>query len=86
MDRLIIQHRETIRLLAEQRGVRNVRVFGSMARNTATAKSNVDLLVELESGRTGLALGGFLQDISELLGRKVDVVTEQSFKGQGDAL
>jgi uncharacterized protein len=78
MDRLIIQHRETIRLLAEQRGVRNVRVFGSMARNTATAKSDVDLLVELESGRTGLALGGFLQDISELLGRKVDVVTEQS--------
>lgn len=78
MDKLIVQHRETIRRLAEQRGVRNVRVFGSMARDTATATSDVDLLVELESGRTGLALGGFLQDVSELLGRQVDVVTEQS--------
>jgi len=78
MDRLIVQHRESIRRLAEQRGVRNVRVFGSMASDTATDASDVDLLVELEAGRSGLALGGFLQDVSELLGRKVDVVTEQS--------
>ncbi|SDX75870.1 hypothetical protein SAMN05421644_11225 [Allochromatium warmingii] len=78
MNALIEQNRAQIRLLAAKRGIRNVRLFGSMARNTASQNSDVDLLVELEDGRSGLALGGFLQDVSELLGKKVDIVTEQS--------
>jgi hypothetical protein len=78
MNALIESHRIQIRALAEKRGIRNVRLFGSMARDSATPSSDVDLLVELEEGRSGLALGGFLQDVSELLGRKVDVVTENS--------
>jgi hypothetical protein len=78
MNALIESHRNQIRALAEKRGIRNVRLFGSMARDSATPSSDVDLLVELEEGRSGLALGGFLQDVSELLGRKVDVVTENS--------
>jgi len=49
-----------------------------MARDEAREDSDVDLLVELEPGRSGLALGGFLMDVSELLGRKVDVVTEKA--------
>jgi predicted nucleotidyltransferase len=75
---LIEQNRQRIRMLAHQRGVRNVRLFGSMSRDDATEDSDVDLLVDLESGRSGLALGGFLQDVSDLLGRRVDVVTENS--------
>jgi uncharacterized protein len=78
MNTLIENNRAEIRALAAKRGIRNVRLFGSMARDTATQTSDVDLLVELEEGRTGLALGGFLQDVSELLGKKVDVVTEKS--------
>ncbi|MGZ8219699.1 nucleotidyltransferase family protein [Methylomagnum sp.] len=78
MHALIEQNREQIRYLAHQRGIRNVQFFGSMANNTATAASDIDLLVELEEGRTGLALGGFLLDVSELLGRKVDVVMEHA--------
>ena len=38
--------------------------------------SDVDLLVVLPPGRSGLALGGLLMDAQELLGRQVDVVTE----------
>jgi len=49
-----------------------------MSRDDAHPNSDVDLLVELEPGRSGLALGGFLMDVSELLDRKVDVVTEQA--------
>lgn len=78
MHAIIEKNREQIRYLAHQRGIRNVRLFGSMANDTATAASDIDLLVELEEGRTGLALGGFLLDVSELLGRKVDVVTEHA--------
>ena len=78
MDALIESNRNTILKLAAQRGIKNVRVFGSMSRDEATVNSDVDLLVELESGKTGFALGGFLMDVSELLNRKVDVVTENA--------
>ncbi|MDQ6954952.1 MAG: nucleotidyltransferase family protein [Mariprofundaceae bacterium] len=78
MDDLIQRSKGKILQLAEQRGVCHVRLFGSMVRDEARAGSDVDLLVELEPGRSGLALGGFLMDVSELLGRKVDVVTEKA--------
>lgn len=55
-----------------------VRLFGTNVRDEARKDSDVDLLVKLEPGKTGLALGGFLMDVSELLGRKVDVVTEEA--------
>lgn len=78
MDRLISRNKNQILQIAERRGVCHVRLFGSMARDDARPDSDVDLLVELEPGRTGLALGGFLMDVSELLDRKVDVVTEKA--------
>jgi len=78
MDDLIEKYRSQILLLAKENGVRNVRVFGSMARNEAGPDSDLDLLVDIEKGKSGLALGGFLFDVSELVHRKVDVVTENS--------
>ena len=76
MHHLIESRRAEIRALAEQHGFRQVRVFGSMARNDANEFSDVDLLVTLPAGRTGLALGALLMDVQDLLGRRVDVVTE----------
>lgn len=78
MSGVVEQYRDQILFLAKENGVRNVRVFGSMARNEAGPESDLDLLVELEKGQSGLALGGFLTDVSELVHRKVDVVTENS--------
>ena len=77
MHPLIEAHRSEIRALAEHRGIRNVRVFGSMARGDADETSDVDLLVTLPSRRTGLALGGLLMDVQKLLQRRVEVVTER---------
>lgn len=78
MHSIINTQRQEILAIAQRRGIMNVRVFGSMSRDDAELSSDVDLLVELKSGRSGLALGGFLMDVSELLGRKVDVVTEKA--------
>lgn len=78
MHALIEQHRAEILALAERHGVRDVRVFGSMARGDADDASDVDLLVSLPPERTGLALGGLLMDVQDLLRRRVDVVTEAS--------
>ena len=77
MHELIRHHRRQILALARTHGLENVRVFGSMARGDADENSDVDLLVTLSSNRTGLALGGLLVDVSELLGRNVDVLTER---------
>jgi len=78
MDPLVIKNRHKILALAKKNGVTNIRVFGSMAKNQASQNSDVDFLVEIEKGKTGFALGGFLMDVSELLHRKIDVVTENS--------
>ena len=76
MHTLIESHRAEIRALAERHGLRDVRVFGSMARGDAEATSDVDLLVALPPGRSGLALGALLMDVQDLLGRRVQVVTD----------
>jgi hypothetical protein len=70
--------RREILQIAAKRGARNVRIFGSAARGEADAKSDVDVLVDMEPGRSLLDMGGLLMDLRELLGRDVDVVTEPS--------
>lgn len=47
-----------------------------MARDDSNTASDVDLLVALTPGTTGLALGAMLMDVQGLLRRKVDIVTE----------
>lgn len=49
-----------------------------MAREDADDASDVDLLVSLPKDKSGLALGGLLMDVQDLLQRRVDVVTERS--------
>ena len=77
MHPLIENNRAEILALADRHGVRNVRVFGSMARRDADDASDVDLLVSLPPDRTGLALGALLMDVQDLLQRRVEVITER---------
>ena len=76
MHPLIKSHRRQIQSLAARYGIEHVRVFGSMVRDDAGPESDVDLLVTLPSGASGLALGALQMDVEELLHRKVDVLTE----------
>jgi predicted nucleotidyltransferase len=78
MHPLIETHRTELLALARRRGITGVRVFGSMSRDDSGEHSDVDLLVTLSPGTSALALGGLLLDAQELLGRRVDVVTEAS--------
>ena len=70
--------REEILRLTAQHGAQNVRVFGSVARGQAGDESDVDFLVELEPGRTLLDRIALIQDLEDLLGRKVEVVTDKT--------
>jgi predicted nucleotidyltransferase len=68
--------REEILGYAAEHGARNVRVFGSIARGEPGPGSDVDLLVEMESGRSLVDLVGLWQDLEDLLGTHVDVLSE----------
>ena len=56
---------------------RNVRVFGSVARGEAGPDSDVDLIVEVGPEHTSFFPGGLIADLEELLGKKVQVVTQE---------
>lgn len=60
--------REKILELASRHGVRNVRLFGSTVRGEDRPDSDLDFLVDVESGRTLLDVIALEQDLEELLG------------------
>lgn len=82
LNDLLQEKREDILRLAREHGAYNVRVFGSVARGEADEASDIDLLVDMEKGRSLLDIGGLLMDLQDLLGRDVDVVTEQGLRSR----
>ena len=76
------KNRDAILRLAAKHGARNVRVFGSLARGEADENSDIDLVVELDRGRSLLDLGGLQYELQEMLGCRVDVVTERSLRAR----
>jgi hypothetical protein len=74
---VVQQKKKEILAVAHAHGLINVRVFGSVVRGEDTPQSDIDFLVDLEKGRTLLDLGGAFVKLQELLGRKVDIVTER---------
>ena len=76
LDQLRQQWKPAILRLAAQHGARNVRVFGSVVRGEATDASDLDLLVDMESGRSLFDFIGLQQDLESTLGCKVDVVAD----------
>ena len=77
---LIEDRKKEIIRIAAAHGARNVRIFGSAARGEDREDSDIDFLVDLEPGRSLFDLGGLLTDLQDLLGRRVDVVTEKGLR------
>jgi hypothetical protein len=75
LRRLLLEHREEILELAASHHAANVRVFGSIARGEEAGSSDVDLLVDMEAGRSLLDQVRLRRALSDLLGVDVDVVT-----------
>lgn len=67
-----------IREIAARHGAKRVRIFGSYARGEQRKESDLDLIVDLEPGRSVLDLVAIKQDLEDLLGVSVDISTERS--------
>ncbi len=71
---------EALSLICRRRHIRRLALFGSTRKGTNRPDSDIDLLVEFETGRKPgfLALGGIEAELSALLGgRRVDLRTRE---------
>lgn len=73
---LLIEHRAEILSAAARHGASNVRIYGSVARGEAHPGSDVDVLVDMEYGRSLLDLAGLHLELEELLGFPVEISTD----------
>lgn len=74
---LLRTHRET---LAERYGVTELALFGSFARNQATDRSDVDVLVQFDGPATSESYFGVQFYLEDLLDRRVDLVTDKALR------
>jgi hypothetical protein len=78
MDQTLKEKRDEILKVAASHGAHDVRVFGSRARGEGRPDSDLDLLVTLDEHASLLDIVAIKQDLEDLLGCKVDVVTEDA--------
>ena len=68
--------------LAQRFGVAELSLFGSFARDQATGRSDIDLLVQFDGPTTSKRFFGTQFYIEDLLGRRVDLVTEKALRAE----
>jgi predicted nucleotidyltransferase len=68
--------------IGERYGISNIRVFGSVARGEAGGDSDLDLLVDVDSGRGYFDMAGFALDVEQLLGVYTEVATVAGLKAR----
>jgi predicted nucleotidyltransferase len=79
LKQLLQENREEILNIAEKHGAFNVRIFGSVAKSEETETSDIDFLIDYDLNKISPWFpGGLLMDLQDLLGCKVDIVTEKS--------
>ena len=81
LGRRVSINRRRIIDLAAAHGVRNIRVFGSVAQGTDGPESDLDLLVDLTPGTSLFTLARLEDELAELLGTGVDVVPARNLRG-----
>ena len=76
----VLAKKELIRSLAKAHGATSIELFGSAARGEDRPDSDIDFMVELESGRSLLDLIGLGEDLHAVLGRRVETVSKSGMK------
>lgn len=80
IEQMVHDKRTDIEQIAVRHGVVRMRVFGSVARGEATAQSDIDFLVETGPVTSAWFPAGLILDLEALLGRRVEIVTEQALR------
>ena len=80
----IAAHRDAVAVILRRYRATNPRLFGSVARGDATRGSDIDVLVDLLAGGGNdvLRVAGVAEEMSQLLGLRVDVVAESLLRDE----
>jgi predicted nucleotidyltransferase len=83
----ITAHRDAMEAVLRRYDAANPRLFGSVARGDATPESDIDLLVDLlpNGGNPLLRVAGIGEELSALVGARVDVVAAPLLRGEVSA-
>jgi predicted nucleotidyltransferase len=73
---MLRRRREEVLSIAASHGASNLRVYGSVVRGEARTGSDIDLLVDLENGRSLLDLAALHLELEDLLGFPVEIGTD----------
>ena len=80
LQALLREKRDEILLIARKHGAYDLRVFGSVSRNENDNASDIDILLRFEKGRSLLDHAALVVEMEDVLGCKIDIVTEQGLK------
>jgi predicted nucleotidyltransferase len=82
ISQVLRDKRDEIVRIASRHGAANIRIFGSVARGEAGPESDIDLLIDVGSQTSSWFPAGLIIDLENLLGRRVEVVTERALDPQ----
>ncbi|MGC2167803.1 MAG: helix-turn-helix domain-containing protein [Acidimicrobiales bacterium] len=85
-SQIIEETRDEILEIAQENGIHNVRVFGSIARREDTVKSDIDLLVTPGPRASLLDISAFLEGVREVTGFNVDVISDRTLSMESELL
>jgi len=72
----LIKKKVKIKKIAAKHGAYDIRIFGSISRENENQDSDIDLLVKTQEKTSPWFPGGLISDLENMLGKKVEVVTE----------
>jgi predicted nucleotidyltransferase len=78
IDQLILEKRDDIHRIAARHGACNIRIFGSTVHGEARPDSDIDFLIDVGPTTSSWFPAGLILDLEEILGRRVEVVTEKA--------
>ena len=78
--RLVATHRSELRDVLRRHGVKNARIFGSVARGDDHEGSDLDLLVDFAPGTSLVDIISIQEELESVLGAAVDVVPDSGLK------
>ena len=73
---MLLEVRSEILSAAARHGASNLRVYGSVVHGEAGPESDIDLLVDMEAGRSLLDLAALHLELEDLLGFPVEIGTD----------
>ncbi|MGB0888014.1 MAG: nucleotidyltransferase family protein [Vicingaceae bacterium] len=73
-----LEQQEHIKNITQKYNPKMVGIFGSYARNESTSKSDLDILIDFNTKINLIEIIGLEQQLSEILGIKVDLITKKS--------